>query len=92
MLLRTVDGLSLHAWFMWPAHWAEKPGLAAAQLKARPVVLFFQENAGAAGGSRRRIGGLQPRTKFSPETSATVVLHVECTGAAHKVPPLVGLG
>lgn len=33
---------------MWPSHWAGQPGGTAAQLKSRPVVLFFQENAGGA--------------------------------------------
>lgn len=48
VMLRTKDGLTLHSWFMWPQRWADLPGGAAAQLKARPVVLFFQENAGVS--------------------------------------------
>ena len=31
---------------MWPSEWAGQEGGAAAQLRRRPVVLFFQENAG----------------------------------------------
>lgn len=38
--LTTPDGLRLHAWLMWPAHWGP------AQRRARPTLVFFQENAG----------------------------------------------
>ncbi len=47
--LQAADGIRLHAWFMWPSEWAGQEGGAAAQLRRRPVVLFFQENAGASG-------------------------------------------
>ena len=38
--LEAGDGVKLHAWMMWPARWA------AEQRRRRPVVVFFQENAG----------------------------------------------
>ena len=46
--LQAADGIRLHAWFMWPSEWASQEGGAAAQLRRRPVVLFFQENAGTS--------------------------------------------
>ena len=38
--LTTADGVRLHAWLMWPAHWGP------AERRSRPTVMFFQENAG----------------------------------------------
>ncbi|KAK9820327.1 hypothetical protein WJX72_009019 [[Myrmecia] bisecta] len=38
--LKAEDGTQLHGWFMWPRTWT------AEDKKQRPVVLFFQENAG----------------------------------------------
>jgi fermentation-respiration switch protein FrsA (DUF1100 family) len=34
------DGIALHGWLMWPREWGNHP------LSHRPVVVFFQENAG----------------------------------------------
>jgi len=39
--LQTKDGVSLHAWLVWPSS-----GLMRRRKKDAPVVLFFQENAG----------------------------------------------
>ena len=44
--LTAADGTRLHAWFMWPSEWDGQEGGPRAQLRRRPVVLFFQENAG----------------------------------------------
>ena len=38
--LTAADGVALHAWLMWPRHWGSKPR------RERPIVIFFQENAG----------------------------------------------
>ncbi|GLI68716.1 hypothetical protein VaNZ11_013197, partial [Volvox africanus] len=38
--LTTDDGVKLHAWLLWRSGWTKEV------LKSRPVVLFFQENAG----------------------------------------------
>lgn len=38
--LTAADGTKLHAWLLTPRGWSK------AQLKARPVLMFFQENAG----------------------------------------------
>ncbi|GAB4817768.1 hypothetical protein N2152v2_004814 [Parachlorella kessleri] len=38
--LTAADGTRLHAWYMWPKGWTPE------QRRARPTVLFFQENAG----------------------------------------------
>ncbi|KAI8109253.1 hypothetical protein M9435_005665 [Picochlorum sp. BPE23] len=38
--IRSKDGIKLHAWLMW------RKGLDSEQVKALPLVVFFQENAG----------------------------------------------
>lgn len=38
--ITAADGVALNAWLMWPQHWAP------ARLYERPVLVFFQENAG----------------------------------------------
>ncbi|KAG2455082.1 hypothetical protein HYH02_000904 [Chlamydomonas schloesseri] len=38
--LTTGDGVKLHAWLLWGRGWTKE------QIKERPVVIFFQENAG----------------------------------------------
>lgn len=38
--LTTADGVSIHAWLLWP------PGWTAEERKNRPTIIFFQENAG----------------------------------------------
>lgn len=38
--MNAPDGIKLNAWLMWPSHWK------AEDRKRRPVLIFFQENAG----------------------------------------------
>jgi hypothetical protein len=38
--LTAADGTNLHAWLLVPRGWSKE------QLRSRPVMLFFQENAG----------------------------------------------
>lgn len=38
--LTAADGVRIHAWMIWPSDWDAK------RRASRPVVLFFQENAG----------------------------------------------
>lgn len=38
--LTSGDGVKLHAWLLWGRGWTKE------QIKERPVVIFFQENAG----------------------------------------------
>lgn len=38
--LTTPDNLQLHAWLVWPQHWTPE------RRRQRPVLVFFQENAG----------------------------------------------
>lgn len=38
--LTTEDGIKIHCWMIWPDEWDVK------KRASRPVVLFFQENAG----------------------------------------------
>lgn len=38
--LTAADGTKLHAWLLTPRGWSK------AQLKERPLLMFFQENAG----------------------------------------------
>lgn len=39
--LTASDGIKLHAWLLWQPRWAKE------SLEERPVMMFFQENAGS---------------------------------------------
>jgi hypothetical protein len=73
--LTTPDGLRLHAWYMWPAHWD------AAQRRAAPTVVFFQENAGnMAYRWGRGARDLQPQSDGAGrQTSVRGALFQSCT-------------
>lgn len=38
--IKTDDGVDLHGWLLWGRGWSKE------EIKSRPVVMFFQENAG----------------------------------------------
>ncbi len=57
--IKAKDGTRLNAWLMWPRQWGEE--LPAKRLASRPLVMFFQENAG---NMAFRLPNLKQLTRF----------------------------